>query len=161
MAGAECISRSRTSAIADWHHRSAQPAQRTVPAEISESGPCPGPPASLRLRDGESARRGSCAIKCRIEPPLPFLRLTLQLLPVSQALDRINGPSAIRLQPQPRFVTTFRRAKTLVPGQRGQLNRARLCCQFRESPANHYLNRCSAGVNPERPSITDRFQASA
>ena len=44
----------------------------------------------------------------QILPPLPFLKLTLQLLPVSPALGRIHGPSAIHLAPPPYFVAALR-----------------------------------------------------
>ena len=39
----------------------------------------------------------------KILPPLPLLRLTLQLLPVSPALDRINGASALHHPIPPHF----------------------------------------------------------
>ena len=92
----------------------------------------------------------STSFKVQILRPLPFLRLTLQPLPVSPALGRIQGPSAIRFAPPHHSVTAFRRATTLLPGQWARLHRARLRSQILESGARHYLTHSQVGVDPSR-----------
>lgn len=61
-----------------------------------------------------------------ILPPLPLLRLTLSLLPVSHTLGRIHGPSAIHLAPPSHCVTAYRCIMTFVPRKRGRPHGARL-----------------------------------
>ena len=62
----------------------------------------------------------------QILPPVPFLRLTLQLLLVSPALDRIHGPSAIHLEPRPYVADAFRGGTSSVDSGDGSLTPPRL-----------------------------------
>ena len=72
--------------LSPFLHRSASPLVAVFGIDSCYARFSPGRATGARL----SRRVGNGWIR----PPLPFLKLTLQLLPVSLALERINGPSA-------------------------------------------------------------------